>query len=333
MKPHIRERKIRSDVFAQIGSGNNMNYKIVSDSSSNILTGDAHYQSVAMHIMIDGRDWPDAVGTDVDQMTAQLYATSGQSSTSCPGPGEWLDAFEDIPNIFCITITHTLSGSYESAMSAKKIYEEEHPDRHVYVIDSLATGPRMVFLIDHLRALLDNGTDYEEAYRDTIRYRDCTDLLFTLESVQNFVNNGRLNPIIAKTIGILGMRFIGTASEEGKLKVLAKTRGERKTLQYVVDYIDACSYDGGKILIAHHQNPSAAFALKEMLQERFGSACPVEITKTTSLCAYYAERGGLLIGFEKPAGVYPESTGVTDTVKTLAKKTVSSLPNPLSRKH
>lgn len=306
-----------------------MDFRIVSDSSSNILkTDDPHYVSVAMHIVIDGKDWADEPGNDVDGMTEALYTTSGKSSTSCPGPGQWLDAFGDAENVFCITITHTLSGSYESAMSAKKIYEEQHPDRHVYVIDSLATGPRMLLLIDFLKKLLLLGTDCEQAYEQTILYRNSTDLLFVLESVQNFVSNGRMSALLAKTIGILGMRFIGTASEEGKLKLLSKTRGTRKTLQYIVSYLERCHYEGGRIIIAHHQNPSAASALKSMFQEKFGDV-PIEIQKTTALCSYYAERGGLLIGFEKPAAQQPEATGVKSTVKSLAKTVGRLVPDSL----
>ena len=303
-----------------------MNYRIVSDSSSNILSSsDSRFLSVAMHIIINGKDWPDEPGTDVDQMTEALYTTGKPSSTSCPGPGQWLDAFGDAEHVFCVTITNQLSGSFESAMTAKRQYEEEHPGRHVYVIDSLATGPRMILLIDYMRELLALGTEPEEVWQKTLEYRKSTDLLFIMESVQNFVNNGRMNAILAKTIGILGMRFIGTASEEGKLKVLSKTRGTRKCLQFTVSYLKKCGYCGGRIIIAHHQNPSAASALASMLKEAFGDVS-VEIQKTTALCSYYAERGGLLVGFEKPAAEHAaQAGGVGDAVRSLAKKTVGSL--------
>ncbi len=310
-----------------------MDFRIVSDSSSNILqSDDPFYASVAMHIIIDDHDWADETGNDVDRMTEALYTTTQKSSTSCPGTGQWLDAFKDADHVFCITITHTLSGSYESAMAAKQMYEEQYPDRHVYVIDSLATGPRMILLIDYLKRLLLLGTDPEEAYEKTILYRNSTDLLFIMESVQNFVNNGRMNAILAKTIGILGMRFIGTASEEGKLKMLSKTRGTKKALQYTVSYLEKCQYSGGRIIIAHHQNPSAASALKSMFLEKFGDV-PVEIQKTTALCSYYAERGGLLIGFEKPAAQQPEAAGVKSTVKSLAKTVGNLIPDSLKTAH
>ena len=276
-----------------------MSYKIISDSSSNLLATEAFpYSSVAMHIMIGSTDWMDCVGTDVDSMSAQMYSEAGKSSTACPSPGQWVEAFGEAEEVFCITITHQLSGSYDSAMTAKSIYEEEFPGRHVYVIDSLGTGPRMLLLIDCLRILLESGMNGEEAYRQTIRYRDETDLLFTLESVQNFVRNGRINPLLAKAIGVLNMRIIGTASIDGKLKVLSKARGSSRAIEYIADYMKEHGYCGGRIIIAHHQNTTDAESLCCLLKKRFGDV-PIEIQKTTALCSYYAEKGGLLIGYEK----------------------------------
>lgn len=276
-----------------------MNYKIISDSSSNLLATEAFpYASVAMHIRIGNRDWMDSAGTDVDSMSSQMYAEAEKSSTACPAPGQWLEAFGEAEEVFCVTITHQLSGSYDSAMAAKSIYEEEFPQRHVYVIDSLGTGPRMLLLIDCLRILLESGMNGEEAYRQTIRYRDETDLLFVLESVQNFVRNGRINPLLAKAINVLNMRIIGTASTDGKLKVLSKARGSSRAIEYVANYMKEHGYCGGRIIIAHHQNTVDAESLCCLLKERFGKV-PVEIQKTTALCSYYAEKGGLLIGFEK----------------------------------
>ncbi|MBQ7025344.1 MAG: fatty acid-binding protein DegV, partial [Peptococcaceae bacterium] len=57
-------------------------------------------------------------------------------------------------------------------------------------------------------------------------------------------------------------------------------------------------YKGGKIRISHCCNESSAQKLKELIQAEFKKA-KIEIGKTRGLCSYYAEKGGLLIGFEK----------------------------------
>ena len=88
---------------------------------------------------------------------------------------------------------------------------------------------------------------------DVNQYLALLVLLFALESVQNFVRNGRINPLFAKVIGVLNMRIVGTATMDGKLKVLSKTRGTLKALQYIVMYMLEQGYCGGRVVIAHHQ--------------------------------------------------------------------------------
>ena len=56
-------------------------------------------------------------------------------------------------------------------------------------------------------------------------------------------------------------------------------------------------YQGGKVRIAHCNNLPGAAALKDALLESFPQA-DIAISPTTCLCSYYAEDGGLMIGFE-----------------------------------
>ena len=116
-----------------------MSYLIVSDSSSNLFNIEGeNYKTVPLHIMIGGTDWADTADVDMDAFDEALYSFDGKTSSSCPSPDEWLESFGDAETVFCFTITHGLSGSYNGAMTAKSMYEEHHPGRHVYVIDSLA---------------------------------------------------------------------------------------------------------------------------------------------------------------------------------------------------
>lgn len=277
-----------------------MSYRIISDSASDLLTSQVDfYTTVPMHIIIDGKDWQDVPGIDTAAMQASIDACRLATSTSCPAPGEWLEAFADADDVFCITITSQLSGSYVSAIAAKSMYEEEHPDRHVYVIDSLATGPRMHLLIDHLVQMLEMGVEPETAYHNLLRYRDSTCLLFSLKSVQNFVRNGRINPLLGKAIGLLNIRLLGTASNEGKLEVLDKVRGASRTLDGFVRNMEKFGYEGGKVIIRHHQNEAEAVQLSDLIRKKFGEKVEVVIGPTTGLCSYYAEKGGLLVGFER----------------------------------
>ncbi len=276
-----------------------MSYLIVSDSSSNILKmSGANYKTVPLHIMLGSEDWPDTTDTDLSLFDRALDSFRGKTASSCPSPDEWVNAFEDAENVFCITISSGLSGSFNSAMSAKHIYEEHHPGRKVYVLDSLATGPRMVLMIRFLQEQIAQGADYETAYKKTLEYRDRTGLLFTLQSIQMLANAGRVSPLIAKAIGILDMRLIGQASEAGTIQMVGKNRGYKKSLLGTFKQMLSMNYDGGRVVISHNRNEQAANELAAMIREKFSGAM-IDIHRTTVLCSYYAEKGGFIIGFEK----------------------------------
>ena len=122
-----------------------MKYKIVSDSAADLLAIDqAPFASVPLHIIIGSREFIDDEAVDLAQMEEALSAHKGRSSTACPGVDDWLRAFGDADAVFCVTITSALSGSYNSAMSARQQYEERYPGRQVHVIDSLSADRKSV---------------------------------------------------------------------------------------------------------------------------------------------------------------------------------------------
>ena len=96
------------------------------------------------------------------------------SGSACPGVGDWLDAFGDADRVFCITINSHFSGSYNSAMVAKEMYESENPDRKVCVIDSLSAGPEMQLIAEKIQELLAAGKDYEEICETVAEYQKST---------------------------------------------------------------------------------------------------------------------------------------------------------------
>ena len=275
-----------------------MQFKIVSDSSSNIFSfpGLAH-TSVPLRINAGDKEYVDDENLDVGLMVRELQDHKGRSGTSCPNVGDWLQAFEGAQRIFAITITSNLSGSYASAMEAKAIYEEENPGAKVCVLDTLSTGPEMRLIMEKLREWILEGIPYEIMRLDIREYMKKTHLIFSLESLTNLARNGRVNPAVAKIAGVLGIRVVGIASDVGTLQQLHKCRGEKKALDTLFEEMVSRGYKGGKVCIAHCFNQDAAQALKEKILESYKDA-QVDMEPTGALCSFYAEQGGLLVGYE-----------------------------------
>ena len=273
--------------------------KSVTDSSSDILSlSDVEFESAPLKIVAGERVYVDDAALDVEAMVNDLASYKGKSSTSCPNPSDYLAAFGDADEIYCITITGSLSGSYNSALVAKSTYESENPGSRVYVLNSLSTGPEMALIIERIRALILKGHTFDEICSAIDEYKSRTGLLFMLESMRNLANNGRVSPIVAKLAGMLGIRVIGRASDKGELEMLSKPRGERNALMGMIDHLRNLGFRGGSIRIAHCCNEKTANSLANLVREKF-SVKDILVYPLRGLCSFYAERGGLIVGFEK----------------------------------
>ena len=275
-----------------------MNYKLVADSSANTFAmSEVSFSSVPMKIITTQAEYVDDPQLDVAQMVAQIKVTKGKSGTSCPNMNDWLMAFEGADRVFAVTITSNLSGSHASAVQAAADYEDTHPGAKVCVIDSLSAGPELGLILEKLQQWITEGRTYEQMVEDIRAYQSHTHLVFSLESLTNLARNGRVNPAVAKIAGVLGIRVVGVASEVGTLEALHKCRGEKKAIETMFEEMKKRGYAGGRVKIAHCFNEVAANSLKEMIRAAYPDA-DVTMEPCAALCSFYAEQGGLLVGYE-----------------------------------
>ncbi len=275
-----------------------MSYKIVADSSSNVYNLEGiDYSCVPLKVNIGNNEYIDTPNADLDALINELKTTQEKTSTSCPNIYDWQESFRGADNVFAVTITSGLSGSYSSCVNAKKLYSETNKEANIHVVDSLSAGPELKLIIEKLKDLTAENLPFEEIVSKIEKYKKTTRLFFCLESLMNFARNGRVSPTVAHLVGFLGMRIIGTASSVGTLEPLSKPRGEKKALSNLFDHIKKSGFSGGKVRIDHCQNESFAHQLKDMILSEFPSS-DIQISRCGVLCSYYAEAGGLLVAIE-----------------------------------
>jgi len=274
-----------------------MRYIIVSDSSSNVFTVEgAEYTTVPMKI-IAGKEYVDTPELDLAGMVSDLQQFKGKSGSSCANVQEWLDAFEGADAVFCVTISKNLSGSFNSAQQAVASFLEEHPEKKGYVFDSLAAGPQQAMLCDYLARLIAEGNDFEQIVEKALDYHNHTHILFRLQSLTNLARNGRINPAVAKIAGVLGIRVIGDV-KGGQITPVHKPRGDKKAIPMLVEMMkERGFYDGAILRIAHCFGQEPALLLRDAVLAEFPNTKFI-LEPTTALCSFYAEEGGLMIGFE-----------------------------------
>ena len=275
-----------------------MTYKIILDSSCNLHNLDGIDSTVVpLIINTDEREFVDDGDLDTAGMMEYLESYKGRSGTSCPNVGGFLDAFGDAERIFVITITSNLSGCYNAAVQAKQIYEQTHPNRKVCTLDTLSTGGEMILIAEKLQKLIASGMEFEQIERSIREYMTHTHLIFSLESLKNLARNGRVSNLVAKAVGLLGIRVVGRASDEGTLEAMHKVRGNCKALKTLMNLLAEMGYKGGRLHIDHALNESAAGELAKIVKSVWPGG-RITVSQCSGLCCFYAERGGLLIGVE-----------------------------------
>lgn len=278
-----------------------MKWNVVTDSSCDLIPSDyrsdaIELSSVPFEISVGVRGYTDNDQLDIEEMLRDMEQEKTASYTSCPAPGAWLEQFEKADRTIAITISSQLSGSMNSALTARDLALEADSDKKIAVLDSRSTGPELVLCVREIERLAREGIDFDEAVERANAFLDKTKVIFALSSFDNLIKNGRMNKMAGFLAKALGMWGIGSASDEGRIVVEGKTRGPKRTVRALIECMRECGFTGGNVAISHCDNHAVAHALKDGILSAWADS-QIEILPTRGLCSYYAERGGLIVGF------------------------------------
>lgn len=208
-----------------------MPIKIITDSTANItadqIDGIDHV-TVPLSLHVDGKLWMDTPDIDLDKFLHTLKHTKNKSTSACPNVNDWLKAFEGSDEIFVITLTSALSGSYNSATQAAKMYHEKNPKAKILVFDSRSAGPQLRLLAEKIASLASAGKSFEDIVKETEEYQHKLDLMFALQDLTNLGNNGRITPAVAKIAGLLKLFVIELPTIKANLNFWVRHAGLRK---------------------------------------------------------------------------------------------------------
>ena len=278
-----------------------MAWMIVCDSSCEIRelehpSAGVQFALVPFKIRVGEREYVDLATLNVPQMLQAMTDYNGASTTACPSPEEWAEYFLQADNCIALTISSNLSGSYNSAMIAKEMVLESHPDKNIYVLDSLSTGGEMALAIRKANELIGQGLAFDELVKELEVYYAPRQVLFALSCFDNLVKNGRMSRVVGFVAGKMGMRIVGRGSDEGKLEMLHKTRGETRTLAFILEEMDRRGYQGTPVVISHCFNENAAQLLRHGIETKWPGA-DVTILPCSGLTSFYAQDGGIIVGY------------------------------------
>ena len=280
-----------------------MTWNIVSDSSCDLRmaafeSDRVRFETVPLRIQVGEREFLDNDDLVVPDLLDAMSQEKSASSTACPSPAAFAEAFESADCSLCFTISGNLSGTYAAAVTARDMVLEQHPEKKIFVLDSKSTAGALVLLIRKARALLEEGLeDFEALCRRLQEYQASLRTVFTLENFDNLVKNGRMKPLLGSLLHTLGVHVVAEGTREGTIKMVGKARGERSTLRALLSYLQTnkdCHQ--AEVVISHCNNLDGAQKLKEMIQK----ALPVKSVSTLAcrgLTSFYAMEKGLIVVF------------------------------------
>lgn len=275
------------------------NIKLILDSSSNMKSDPAHnVEVVPLTISFGGKDYIDDQNLNIREFLDDMNKNEVAGKTTCPSIQAWLNALEGTEKAIIITMTSGMSGTFSSALQAKAMYEEKHPTSKIIVVDSRSAGPELAIVLHGIEKMIQGDIRFVDLEEEIAKFRVHTHLLFVLQSLHNLSLNGRVSSAAAKVVGLLKINLIGTASKEGKLEPLTKARGMKKAIREIVKYMKEDNYHGGEVIIDQCENEKDAEIIKEKILTEYPDA-KVTIRPMRGLCSFYAEEGGIMVGFHE----------------------------------
>lgn len=275
------------------------NIKLIIDSSSNMKSDPDHnVEVVPLTISFGGKDYIDDQNLNIREFLNDMNQNQVAGKTTCPSIQAWLNALEGTEKAIIITMTSGMSGTFSSALQAKTMYEEKHPTSQIIVVDSRSAGPELTIVLHGIEKMIQGDIRFVDLEEVIAKFRMRTHLLFILQSLHNLSLNGRVSPVAAKVAGLLKINLIGTASKEGKLEPLTKARGMKKAMRELLKYMKDDNYHGGEVIIDHCENEKDAEIIKDKILVEYPDA-QVTIRPMRGLCSFYAEEGGIMVGFHE----------------------------------
>lgn len=215
--------------------------------------------------------------------------------TSCPSPDMFLKSYEGEEDVIVLTIASKLSGTYSSALLAKSMYEENNPNKKIAVIDSESGSVAQGLLAIKGYDMIREGKTFEEIVERLESIKK--DIVFygTLETLENAIKGGRINPLAGKIINALNFKAIIKIGD-GEVKPIDKARGYKNSIKKVIDKVcDTINEDENKSLIISHANCiEKANKVKELMLEKH-SFENILIEEVGAVIGTYSSEGAILI--------------------------------------
>ena len=280
-----------------------MSFKIIADSCTDpvpALIDAPEFAMVPLIIRIGNQEYVDNGMLSTEDLIARMAASPEGTGTACPAPQWYMDAFEGADEVYVITLSAELSGSYNSAVQARDIYLEEHPGKKVHVFNSHSASAGQSALLIKLFELCRAGLPFETVVGQMDHFIAHLTTLFVLENLDNLRKNGRLSELQALITGTLHIKLVMEGTPAGTIGKVGQALSVKQALSKLADAAAAKAkkhgVEGRTLVISHCNCPDRAVYVRNLLFKKLPFT-RVEIVRTGGISTVYAGDGGIVVAF------------------------------------
>ena len=274
-------------------------YKIVIDSCGELfdeMKNNAHFANVPLTLEVG--DWSilDDASFDQAEFLRHVEEYEGAPKSACPSPSAYMAEMEDADRVYIITLSTQLSGSYNSAVLAKNLFEEDEEDVQIHVFDSKSASIGQTLIGKKIAELEEAGLSFEEVIEETDKYIESQHTFFVLESLETLRKAGRLSNLKSMIANTLNIKPIMGSTEIGSIQQLAQARGMKKALEKMAEcMMEVTENTKERVLAISHCNcPNTAAMLKEIVESK-ASFKDIIVVDTNGVSSMYANDGGIIM--------------------------------------
>lgn len=275
-------------------------WRIVTDASCDISNRPhpwIDYVRVPLTIQIDDQSIESETLT-YESLHAQLTQAKN-TGTAAPSIGQFTNVFTGVDNVLYLSITGQLSGTYNSAVNAKNVLEDEGTKTKIMLYDTKSASAEINQLVEHAFHLIEEEPTIS---RQTLLtkladYQDTITMNAMLTGITNLTKSGRLPKVVGGVIGALNIKLMIGRTPEGTISLGAKLRGTKKLVNGLYQTMVKNGYTGGTVHITHSDDLQSAKDLEETIKQHNPDA-KVNMYLSSNLVQFYLEEGGLILSYD-----------------------------------
>ena len=278
-----------------------MSFHIVCDSCTDLTEEDLKkgcYTLVPLTLLVDGEEIIDDETFDQADFLAKVAASKESVKSACPAPESYMEAYSKADDIYVVTLSAELSGSYNSAVLGKNLYEEENGTKNIHVVNSRGAATTQVLIARKLNEYASQGLPFEEVVDKIEEYTTSLRTYFVLETLEVLRKNGRLSRLSATIAGALNIKPVMIGTRDGVIQKAAQARGMKKALAKMVEHMGSEGRDltRRQFVISHCNCYERAVYVKELIKKHL-HAEDVDIVDTKGVSSLYACDGGIIVSY------------------------------------